>query len=219
MRSQLKFILTFATVIIFSGLFANKLNPQSSDTPTISQANTAKHYKGLSFQERKVIFYINLARMDGKMFARTYLADYVKEYRVPKNKYYKSLVKKLNEMKALPPLVPKEDLVAEAVKHATEMGKSGRKGHRSADHKGFIERMEPFNKKYAKMKECNQYGYPEAIEIVIDLLIDDDNEGLTHRKALLHKDLKYVGIGIRAHKKWKINSSILFGGELLSESN
>ena len=65
------------------------------------------------------------------------------------------------------------------------------------------------------MKESNQYGFPDALSIVIDLLIDDDMESLIHRKTLLHKELKYVGIGIRSHKKYRINSSLLFGGDLV----
>jgi len=91
------------------------------------------------------------------------------------------------------------------------MGRLGKKGHRSEDSKSFEERMEKFKNKYKTIKECNQYGYPDALSIVIDLLIDDDKESLIQRKALLHPELKYIGI--RSHKKYKINTSILMGGK------
>ena len=77
--------------------------------------------------------------------------------------------------------------------------------------------MEPFKLKYKKMKENNQYGTPDALGIVIDLLIDDDQESLIHRKTLLHKDLFYIGTGVRSHKKWKINSCLLLGGVLIKD--
>lgn len=208
-----------ALVIIFLNVtaYSQKITPFSSwKSSDLAKANTARTLKDISFQEKKVIFYINLARMNGKLFVETYLKDYMEDVRIPKNKYYRSLVKTLKTQESLHPLLPQEDLIKEAQKHAKEMGKTGKKGHRSANFKSFDERMKKYKKKYTKLKESNQYGYPDALSIVIDLLIDEDKESLIHRKTLLHKDLKYVGVGIRAHKKYRINTSLLFGGELIN---
>jgi len=197
-------------------VFSQKITPfHSWKTKDLAKANSARTIKDASFQEKKVIFYINLARINGGLFVDTYLKDYREDVRIPKNKYYRSLVKTLREQVALAPLQPKEDLFKEAIKHAKEMGRIGKKGHRSANHKSFDERMKKLKKIYKKMKESNQYGFPDALSIVIDLLIDDDKESLIHRKTLLHKEMKYVGIGIRSHKKYRINTSLLFGGELI----
>lgn len=197
--------------------YSQKITPFSSwKSSDLAKANTARTLKDISFQEKKVIFYINLARMNGKLFVETYLKDYMEDVRIPKNKYFRSLVKTLKTQESLHPLLPQEDLIKEAQKHAKEMGKTGKKGHRSANFKSFDERMKKYKKKYTKLKESNQYGYPDALSIVIDLLIDEDKESLIHRKTLLHKDLKYVGVGIRAHKKYRINTSLLFGGELIN---
>ncbi len=184
----------------------------------MAKANSARKLKDISFQEKKVIFYINLARINGSLFVDTYLKDYREDVRIPKNKYYRSLVKTLKEQEQLPPLLPKEDLFKEAIKHAKEMGKSGKKGHRSSNHKSFEERMKKLRLKYQKLKENNQYGFPDALSIVIDLLIDEDKESLSHRKTLLHKDLKFIGVGIRSHKKYKINTSLLFAGEIIEQN-
>ncbi len=194
---------------------AQKVTPFTTwKTSDLKRANTANDVKDLSFQEKKVIYYVNLARINGKLFAETYLKDYMDDVRVPKNKYYRSLIKTLEEQESLPPLEFQEDLYKEAAKHAKEMGKTGKQGHRSGN-KGFEERMEKFLKKYSRMKENNQYGFPDALSIVVDLLIDDDKESLTHRKTLLHKDLKYIGVGIRAHEKFQVNTCLLFAGELI----
>ncbi len=220
MFKQIKYIPFLLFLFISSFLFAQKITPfQSWESRDLAKANSARRMEDVSFQEKKVIFYINLARMNGSLFADTYLKDYREDVRIPKNKYYRSLVKTLKEQKKLPPLQPQADLFKEAIKHAKEMGKTGKKGHRSANHKSFEERMKKFKKKYQKIKENNQYGFPDALSIVIDLLIDDDTESLRHRKTLLHKDLKYVGVGIRSHKKYQINTSLLFGGKLIDESN
>ncbi|MBL4594830.1 MAG: CAP domain-containing protein [Flavobacteriales bacterium] len=211
-----KSIIVVLLLVISPTVFSQKITPfHSWKTKVLAKANSARRMKDVSFQEKKVIFYINLARMNGALFVETYLKDYREDVRIPKNKYYRSLVKTLREQEALPPLLPQEDLFKEAIKHAKEMGRVGKKGHRSANHKSFDERMKKLKKKYKKMKESNQYGYPDALSIVIDLLIDDDKESLIHRKTLLHKDLKYIGIGIRSHKKYRINTSLLFGGELI----
>tara|TARA_Y100000589_G_scaffold78695_1_gene72404 strand:+ start:8450 stop:9097 length:648 start_codon:yes stop_codon:yes gene_type:complete len=182
---------------------------QTWDPKTLKQANTAIKYEGLTFQEKKVIYYINLVRMNGALFAETYLKDYLHDWRVPRTKYVRSLIKTLKELPSLPPLQPDDDLIKEAKKHAKEMGKSGKKGHRSLDGKGYTERMTKLKEKYKKIKELNQYGLPEALEIVIDLLLDEGVESLTHRRALLTPKYQYIGVGLTYHKKWGTNCSIL----------
>jgi len=216
----IKYFISIITLLLVvnSSSYAQKITPINSwKTRELAIANSARRLKDVSFQEKKVIFYINLARMNGKLFAETYLKDYMEDVRLPKNKYYRSLIKTLNEQDSLPPLQPQDDLFKEAIKHAKEMGRLGKKGHRSEDAKSFEERMKKFRVKYKKIKENNQYGFPDALSIVIDLLIDDNKESLIHRRTLLHPDLRYIGVGIRAHKKYQINTSLLFGGELIEE--
>lgn len=198
-------------LLLSSLLYAQKVTPFTTWSHNeIKSANTAKTFKEISFQERKVILYINLARINGELFAKTYLKDYMDEVRVPKNKFYRSLVKQLKEQPKMSPLKPHQDLIDECIKHSREMGKSGKKGHRSSDAKSFSERMEQLNNKYEKIKESNQYGFADAMSIVIDLLIDDEQESLRHRKMLLDPNFKYIGVGVRNHKKWRINTALLF---------
>ncbi len=182
---------------------------QTWEPATLKKANTAIKNEQLTFQEKKVIYYINLVRMNGALFAETYLKDYLHDWKVPRTKYVRSLIKTLKELPPLPPLQPADDLIKEAKKHAKEMGKSGKKGHRSADGKGFAERMAKLKEKYKKVKEINQYGFPEALDIVIDLLLDEGVESLIHRRALLTPDYQYIGVGLTFHKKWTTNCSIL----------
>jgi len=75
--------------------------------------------------------------------------------------------------------------------------------------------MKKLKTKYKRLKENNQYGFSDALSIVIDLLIDDDKESLTHRKTLLNKNLKYIGVGIRSHKTYRLNTTLIFADELI----
>lgn len=209
------FILIFTLLSTYC--VAQKITPFASwNYNDLRRANTGKELKELSFQEKKVIFYINLARMNGKLFANTYLKDYMDEVRIPKNKFYRSLIKDLKELPQMEPLIPQDDLIKESIKHAKEMGKLGKKGHRSSDAESFTERMKKFNEKFDKIKESNQYGFPDALSIVVDLLIDDGQESVRHRKMLLDPELQFIGVGIRSHKKYMINTSILLANELVN---
>ncbi|MBI2281901.1 MAG: hypothetical protein HYU68_14595, partial [Bacteroidetes bacterium] len=102
----------YILLLFFSGvLSAQKVIPfETWSSADLRIANSAKDLKELSFQEKKVIFYINLARINGKLFVKTYLKDYMDDVKIPKNKYYKSLVKTLNEQPSLPVLLPDKDL-------------------------------------------------------------------------------------------------------------
>lgn len=216
MLNYLKTVIYILTFLFSSSLFSQKITPFDTwNSNDLRMANSARDLKDFSFQEKKVIFYINLARINGTLFADTYLKDYMDDVKVPKNKYYKSLVKTLKEQPRLPILEPHDELFKEAVEHAKEMGRLGKKGHRSGGFESFSERINSLKTNFKKVKESNQYGFPDALSIVVDLLIDDEQESLRHRKMLLDPDLLFIGVGIRAHKKYMINTSILLGSEIL----
>lgn len=212
-RKQLICIYFFICTLLSTSVVAQKITPfKTWNDADLYVANSAIKIKEMSFQEKNVVFYINLVRINGSLFAETYLKDYVEETDIPKNKYYKSLINTLKEQPRLSVIQPNLDLNNEAIKHAKEMGRTGRKGHRSEDFKGFSERIIHLQEKFEKIKESNQYGFPDALSIVVDLLIDNDYESLRHRKMLLDPDLQSIGVGIRSHKKYLINTSILMAG-------
>lgn len=217
MSNYLKSVIYILSLTLSSGIFAQKITPFDTwRANDLNIANSAKELKELSFEEKKVIFYINLARINGALFVSTYLSDYMDDMKVPKNKFYKSLVKTLKEQPQLNKLVPNKELIDECIRHAKDMGRLGKKGHRSGNAESFGERMNSFNNKFDRVKESNQYGFADALSIVVDLLIDDEQESLRHRKMLLDPSAEFIGVGIRAHKKYMINTSILVGSETAS---
>lgn len=185
------------------------------DPEVIRQANTAADFKYYSEEEKKVVFFMNLARLDGPLFAETLLTAYVEENSVANNSYLRSLYKDLRKLDKLQPLIPEEDLTSIAQGHAEKSGKSGHVGH-----KDFNKRFEPFmGNPYANVGENCSYGYAEAIDIVITLLIDDGVSNLGHRINTLKPEFNSVGVAIREHKSYRYNCVIDFGKKSRSSLN
>lgn len=96
-------------------LFDNKLYSQEEkytfskwDDVTKNKANTAKNFNYLSEKEKKIIYLMNLARMNGSLFAETFVQEYIDnpENGVEINEYVLSLINDLKKIKKLVPLYP-----------------------------------------------------------------------------------------------------------------
>ena len=94
------------------------------------------------------------------------------------------------------------------------MGIQGKTGHVSLNGESYEKRAENISKRYEKALENCQYGYSNALSIVIDLLIDEDIVDVSHRKSLINKDVKYIGVSIKKHKIYRYNCVIEMGYDL-----
>jgi uncharacterized protein YkwD len=178
------------------------------DDAVIEKANTAKNGSYYNDEEKEVVQLMNLSRIDGKLFASTFLTYYIQSNGMTKNSYVNSLFRDLKSVSKLPVLVPKKDLSDIADGHATKSGKTGHVGH-----KDMQKRFKPiFGSAYYSMAENCSYGYSEAMDIVITLLIDDGIKSLGHRKNILNESYSSVGVAIRPHKEYQDNCVIDFGG-------
>ncbi|OJJ20870.1 hypothetical protein BKI52_09825 [marine bacterium AO1-C] len=166
--------------------------------------NTAKGVSYLTAEEQRVIYLMNVARNDGNKFIRNYLDAHVKEKGMQDNQYVKSLYRDLRRTRGLEPLKPSESLTKAADYHAQDMGKTGKIGHNSSDGTSPNKRIRKYFKGYTWGENCS-YGYSDAIGIVMQLLIDDGVSSLGHRKNILKKGFKYVGVSIEPHKQYRYN--------------
>lgn len=181
----------------------------------LDKANTAANEYYLSELEKGVVFYINLARMYPDLFRETYLDNYVKSLYEDDNKifvsnrqydyntlikseyYYSSLYKTLKKQKALNSLIPDKHLYLYALCWAKESGTLGVIGHNRK------------NCTKGNFAECCQYGYDEALMIVLDLLIDEGIPSFGHRNIILGEYTK-VGVSYMPHTKYDVNTVIDF---------
>ena len=181
----------------------------------VRSLNTASETEYLNKEEKKVILFMNMARYDGALFALTFLDSYIQEKQLENSSYIRSLHRDLRKLARLSPLVPEEDLTVVAQGHARESGKKGSTGHQ-----GFKRRFEPLmGKPYSHVGENRSYGYEQAIDIVISLLIDDGVKELGHRNNILSTDFNSVGISIRTHKTYRVNCVMDFGARDQSDMN
>jgi hypothetical protein len=187
----------------------------SWDAEVVRSLNTASETPYLNEEEKKVILFMNMARFDGPLFSSTFLEAYLQNNQVERTGFVRSLVRDLKKVSALPLLYPEEDLTAVAQGHATKSGKSGHVGH-----KDFNKRFKPLmGNPYQQVGENCSYGYAEAIEIVITLLIDEGVEDKGHRENILKEGFNSVGVAIRPHKRYRVNCVTDFGKQNRSSLN
>lgn len=204
-------------ILIFSSILATGQEEvwDPWDPQLLEKANTAAEFEYYSDEEKKVVFFMNLARLDGNLFAETLLDAYVTANGVENTSYLRSLYRDLQKAKSLPLLIPEKDLTSIAQGHATESGRTGHVGH-----KGFEKRFEPFmGAPYTNVGENCSYGYASAIDIVISLLIDEGVKNVGHRVNILKPEFNSVGVAIREHKQYRFNCVIDFGKQDRSNLN
>lgn len=197
-------------------LKAQKSNSSWSEEE-LRMANTAKNARYLNSEEKDLVMYMNLARINGEKFFKTYFQEFLETYnlemaqysnynqlRIDKDRYYKSLEKDLKPVKNLPVLYPDEALSWVAQQHAKDMNKYNYANHNSKDGRSAKDRISSTYPKRA-LGENLAFGFPTGLGNVCMLLLDKGVPGLGHRKLIINTALKlnYVGVSIQPHKGYR----------------
>jgi hypothetical protein len=182
---------------IFHGMWENE---------QYTYCNTAKNARFLTPLEKDVVYVLNLVRQFPKAFNKTVVAywpEYMGDKNLPKSWYYKTLVTALDNMK--PVGILKADSLAwiSARCHAITSGKAGYLGH--------VRQTAPCEKQEHYFGECCQYGYEDALEIIMSLLIDEGIKDLGHRKICLSDGYTSIGVSFQPHKTYRFNTVLDFG--------
>ncbi|MGB3947860.1 MAG: CAP domain-containing protein [Bacteroidia bacterium] len=174
----------------------------------LEKANIAKDSSYLTTEEKEIVYYTNLVRLNPELFGKTFIQHYIDSTGKTSN-YTKSLLKTLEKAKPMGVLTPSKKLQETAKEHATEFGKKGATGHGN------------LKKRFAKYQEdCGcivaencYYGKNNALNIVIELLIDEGIANLSHRNNILNKELTSTGLFIAPHKTFTRNCVIDYSSE------
>ena len=172
----------------------------------LDSANTAKNIKSLSDDEKNVIFFTNLVRVNPKLFGETYAQKYIDSTK-DHSSFAQSLLTELKTKKALPPLQVDSVLCVTSADHATKTGKAG-----TVNHDGQEERYDKVKKRFGSWGENCDFGKGNAFCIVMRLLIDQDNADFGHRENILADDFTHIGTAIRPHKIYGLVCVQDFGG-------
>ena len=181
-------------------------NASNSFTTTqLAAANTGLSAPYLRANEREVLQLINLARADGNLFLKQYGDRYIAATPAfQHNRYAQSLYTDLRRIKGLPPLQPSFKLAKSATAHAQDIGTHGLQSHTSSNGCKYDQRISRFiGSPYVALGENISYGkdHNQALPIVMNLLIDNNNEALGHRRNILSPTFESIGIAIQAHQK------------------
>lgn len=185
-------------ILLSSSSFAQKNKVWAEDA--LNKANTAKDAEYLTKEEKQVIFYLNLVRLDPKLFAETYLKKYLDSTK-ENDAYTKSLIKELPKTKTMDVLQPDKELFNFAKELAVKFGKENKTGHGN-----YQERTKKIKTKFrGAMAENCDYGNNKGFDIVMSLLIDQNIKDLGHRKNILDPQYRVVGTSIQPHKRYQWN--------------
>jgi uncharacterized protein YkwD len=203
----MKRVFAFTLLLFLICSFSKKVYPYDRwKKEDLEKANTAKDVSWLTEEEKQVIYYLNLARINPKLFALTYSQNYLDTAGL-KSSYTRSLQNELRRIKPMNVLLPDSALTKSAVDHAASSGKLGTTGHN-----GKNKRFADVKGRFTLWGENCSYGYDQSLSIVMQLLIDEDHPGLGHRQNILNQNFTHLGTAIRPHQKYTWNCVQNFGG-------
>ncbi|RNL54092.1 CAP domain-containing protein [Pedobacter jejuensis] len=223
----------FAICFLFLIVVNLAVCAQSWTDSEFKKANTAGNANYLTNEEKNIILYMNLIRIDGEKFYYTFLQDYidnynekVKKYRnyndlklTKTNSYYLSLLKQI-KVKNLPLFYPDEQLASLSRAHATDLNKNNLDTHESSNGTKFSQRLAKYfpNK---PMSENIDFGYSNSLDIVCHLLLDCGVPALGHRLNLLDQKYKFntVGVSIQRHPSYSWCAVIDFVAQPMFSAN
>lgn len=207
----------------------NSSNTQSADDSwtreELKMANTAGNASYLTAEEKDMVIYMNLARMDGARFFDTYFQDFVDAYnirmqqygnyeqlRVNRNdNYYRTLRRDLEKVKDFPVFWPDRELSNIAKSHAKDLNRNNYAGHTSKDGRTLNQRIATAYPRRSN-GECIAFGFNSGLENVCMLLLDKGVPDLGHRKLILNRssELNTVGLSIQPHPRYRYCAVIDF---------
>ncbi|HWW42727.1 CAP domain-containing protein [Pedobacter sp.] len=227
MKSTIIALFLIFPLIALAGKKPVRYPENSWSKEELEMANTAKNTPYLSQEEKDIILYMNLVRMDGTRFFNTYLQDFIADYnqrmqqysnynelKITKNdRYYKSLQADLKKIKNLGLFYPDETLTYVSLQHAKDMNNHNLAGHNSYDGRTMKDRITKYYPNRS-MAENLAFGFSNGLANVCVLLIDKGVPDLGHRKNILNSTygLNIVGISIRQHPRYKYAAVIDFVG-------
>nr|WP_315420590.1 CAP domain-containing protein [uncultured Pedobacter sp.] len=198
-------------------IFVSGASAQKWTDAEFRRANTAANVSYLTNEEKNVVMYMNLIRIDGEKFYYTFLKDYinnynakVKQYRnynelriTRNNSYYTSLLKHLRGIKNLPVFYPNDKLTSLSRSHAQDLNRNNLDTHESSNGDKFSKRLSSYFPNKA-MSENIDFGYSNSLDIVCHLLLDCGVPSLGHRFTLLDQKYKLntVGVSIQPHPSY-----------------
>jgi len=218
-------LITTCFFLFLSVSYSSAQNTSAWTKEELKMANTAGNASYLTGEEKDIVIYMNLARMDGERFFNTFLQDFIDDYNEKMQQYsnynrlkisrtdsyYLSLQRDIKNIRLLPVFWPDEALSWVAKQHAKDLNKNNFAAHNSSDGRTVKDRI---GKMYPKKSsgENLAFGFSSGLGNVCLLLLDKGVPDLGHRKMILNTpyQLNTVGVSIQPHKTYRYCAVIDF---------
>jgi len=164
----------------------------------IAALDTARNVTYLSAVEKDIILEMNKVRSDPKKYAELYIKQLVATSAAAKELYNELL-----KTSGCAVLQPKKGLSQAAKDHVADTGPKGTVSHTGTDGSSMDQRINRYGTWGGGAGENISYGFNAARDIIIQLLIDDGVEGRGHRKNIMNKNSKYVGVAVGTHSVYR----------------
>ncbi|HTL82438.1 MAG TPA: hypothetical protein VL651_12080 [Bacteroidia bacterium] len=162
----------------------------------LAAANTAKNFKGMSDEEKNFFLYLNLARLQPRLFAQTYLQWFTDSISKPTG-FTHDLKAKLMNMKPVGVLIPDSAMNAMCAHRAYSCAKYG-----WMDLADWTVRGDSVKDRFPVFSEIFEYGSEDGFGLTLGLLIGQYNTNFAEcRRILLDKNWTHLGVAFRSYIK------------------
>lgn len=217
------------TILFWVTAFLFQPDPVLS--PSFNESIKPEVYRAdyLSEFENEVLAEMNLLRSNPSDYAEKYVKPLFNEddpiirtrfFKTEGKRVLRETYKRLHNTEPLPLLKPNRGLTLAASDHAVDQSKNGKTGHKGSDGSLHTQRME----RYGRWKglsgvfqtgENIAYGYDNAHDMVLALVIDDGVPDRGHRENLLNARYFYCGIAKANHPVYQTLCVITYATEFV----
>ncbi len=88
--------------------------------------------------------------------------------------------------------------------HCSDIGPKGIVSHDSSDGKNVSDRIEVYTEWDAACGENLDFGSKNAVDIMVNLIVDDGVEKRSHRRHIFNDKFCFVGVAIGDHKEYEV---------------
>lgn len=195
--AKLGSMLIFGCIIFLCGTCsASQATTGSSngrDTAIMNYLKKQPAFSKLSAREQDVLYWVNEVRVHPREFYDKHVASYVSSNVSSGNANVRSLKNELYKASPVAPLIVVSTLNQTSKNHAIDLARHQQFSHSSSDGTSFSSRM----KKAGISVPCSENifnGGESALDAVITLLIDEGVPGYGHRRNLLNKKARLIGV-------------------------
>jgi uncharacterized protein YkwD len=168
-------------------------NFDGRDTAIMNYLKKQPSFSRLSAREQDVLYWVNEVRVHPREFYDKYVAAYASNNSKSKSANVRSLKNDLYKASPVTPLIVISTLNQTSKSHASDLARHQQFSHNSSDGTTFPQRMAKAGIPISCAENIYNGG-DAALDAVITLLIDEGVSNLGHRRNILNKNARLIGV-------------------------